>query len=63
MNKITVTLAKTIATIDAYIVGLRQEQINLVKVIAEETGYPEDEFLKLVKESSLELLKNNGLEY
>ena len=63
VNRITVTLSKTIAAIDASIIVLRREQINIAKIIAEEMGLPEDKFLAVVKESSIAILKNNGLEY
>ena len=62
MNKDNV-LAKAIAAMDSAIISLREQQISLGKKLADELGLPEYALLQALKESSLKLLENNGLEY
>jgi hypothetical protein len=56
-------LTKILAVMDSVIISIRQQQIELAKLIAKEVSIEEERFLEIYKSTSLELLKKNGLEY
>lgn len=62
MNKDN-ALTKAIASMDSAIISLREQQISLGKKLAQELCLPEASLLRALKESSLKLLEDNGLEY
>lgn len=57
------TLARSIAAFDSMVVSCREQQIALGKLLANQLGLSEADILNALKESSLQILKNNGLDY
>lgn len=57
------TLARSIAAFDSIVISCREQQIALGKLLAKELELSEKEILYALKESSLQILKNNGLDY
>lgn len=57
------TLARSIAVFDSIIISCREQQIALGKLLANQLRLSEEDILNALKESSLQILKNNGLDY
>ena len=62
-NELYETVAKVLANLDSAVISCRLSQIELGKVIANLQGLPEEVILNSLKKVSLEILKDNGLDY
>lgn len=63
MNEKQIALARALAAFDTIVIACREQQLSLAKILADDLGADRVTLLKSLKDTSLELLEQNGLEY
>lgn len=56
-------IGKCIAALDSIVLSCREQQIALGKILAKDLNRNECAILQALKESSIEMLHKNGLDY